>query len=194
MRKSFNTVPAEYMGIFGFSWEEKVASFIKMRLKGTEVGKKLSSFWQAGGMNVTLIKNLHNEYMALMAKGVAPSGFSVQPDDKGNGGTYSASTVSLAGKIAASTNADNSVVLEFLRALYVLSRDGKIPMAKWNPAGYKESTDLRKSFSTEKTVLDTITKTASTVADKSKIILAVAAIGAAAYFLSQAKAFAPARR
>lgn len=180
---------AEYMGLFGFTWEEKVAAFIKKQLKGTAAAKKLSSFFQAGGLNVELVKNMFNEYAALMVRKLPPASFSVQPDANGNGGTYSQSTIDLAAIIGTKTNIDTPVILAFLRALFVLARDGKIPFAKWNPEGWKESTSLRKSYSSEKTFLDTAGRVAEKTANTSKIVLLVIGIGAAAYLLSQLKTF-----
>lgn len=174
----------EYMGIFGFSWEEKVGSFMKKALQGTAAAKKMSSFFQAGGVNVSLVKNLANEYLALMARGYRPANFTAPPDSNGSGGTFDSSTISLAGMLSNKTNVDAAVSLAFLRALFVLSRDGKIPFAKWNPQGYKESTTLRKTFSTEKGILEKV----SPVANYGKIALIVAGIGTAAYFLSQLNA------
>ncbi len=180
---------AEYMGLFGFTWEEKVAAFAKKQLKGTAAAKKLSDFFQAGGVNVSLIKNLYNEYAAFMAKNYQPVSFAVQPDAAGNGGTFSPGTIELSALIGNKTNVETPIVLSFFKALYVLSRDGKIPFAKWNPAGWKESTNLRKSFPTEQGFLDTATKAATKAVDTSKIFLIVAGIGAAAYLLSQLKTF-----
>ena len=173
----------EYMGLFGLSWEEKVAAFVQKRLKGTKAAKKLSDFFQAGGKNVALIKNLYREYAALMASGYKPAEFSVSPDDKGGGGQYAADTITLAGLLADRTNIETVIVLEFLRALFVLARDGKIPFAKWNPQGFKQSTKLQKSFSTEKGFLDITSKTGT----YAKIALALGAVGVGAYLLSQIK-------
>ncbi len=173
----------EQMGLFGLSFEEKVAEFIRKRLKGTASAKKLSDFFQAGGKNVSLVKNLYREYAALMASGYSPSSFTVSPDGKGNGGQYASDTVTLAGKINGKTNIDMVIVLEFLRALFVMARDGKIPFAKWNPRGYQQSTKLQKTFSTEKGLLDITSKTGA----YAKIALILGAVGVGAYLLSQLK-------
>ncbi len=186
MTVNFNN--QEYMGLFGLTFEEKVASFVRKQLKGTAAAKKLSSFFQAGGLNVTLIKNLYNEYAALMAKNHKPADFTVSPDAAGNGGAFSESSIQLAAIIGDKTNVDNAIVLSFLKALYVLSRDGKIPFSKWNPAGYKESTELRKSFATEQDIFQAVGKAAGKAAGTSKILLIVAGIGVTAYLLSQIKA------
>jgi len=173
----------ELMGLFGLSWEERIASFMNKQLKGTELAKKLKTFWQAGGMNVSIVKNLHREYAALMATGWKPANFSALPDAKGNGGTFDPATVQLAGSLQAKTNIDTPIVLEFLRALFVLARDGNIPFPKWNPQGFKQSTTLQKTFSTERGFLEA----AATTGNYMKIILALAAVGVSAYLLSQIK-------
>ena len=181
-----NNSAVPYMGIFGLSWEEKVASFVKKRLSGTSLSKKLSDFFQSGGLNVSLIKNLYNEYAAFMAVGNPPSDFDVLPNQSGDGGEFKQTSLSLASKIESKTNVDFSIILEFLRALFVLSRDGKIPFEKWNPQGYKESTQLRKTFDTEKSILDTIVKP---VSDKASGLILIVGVGVTAYLLSQLKFF-----
>lgn len=173
----------EHMGIFGFSWQEKVAKFMKTQLKGTAAAKKVSDFFQAGGLNVSLVNNMYNEYAALMATGFAPVDFTVQPDSEGNGGTMTQNSFTVAARISDKTNVDASIVLPFLRALFVLSRDGKIPFAKWNPAGFKQSTALRKTFSTEKGILEV----AQSAGKTANVLMWIAGIGVGAYFLSQLK-------
>lgn len=175
----------ELMGLFGLSWPEKVASFIGKQLKGTAEAKKLKSFWGAGGKNVTLVKNLHNEYMALLAQGFNAANFTYPPNSAGAGGTFDQNTVSLASRISQKTNVSTVIILEFLRALFVLARDGKIPMAKWNPKGYAQSTELRKTFQTEKGFLEAAQTTGKYV----KIGMALAALGVGAYILTQLKGF-----
>lgn len=175
----------ETMGLFGLSWTEKVASFMSKQLKGTAAGKKMNQFWQAGGKNVTLVKNLHNEYMAYLSSGYKPAGFTYVPDSKGNGGTFDQSTIQLAGLIQQKTNVDTPIILEFLRGLFVLARDGKIPFAKWNPQGYAESTAKRKTFESEKGILEAA-KSGTNVA---KMIMILAGLGVSAYILTQLKGF-----
>ncbi|MDD5688611.1 MAG: hypothetical protein PHE88_12355 [Elusimicrobia bacterium] len=185
----FGNDSPETMGIFGLTWEEKVAAFTKKQLKGTAAAKKLSAFFQPGGYNITLIKNLYNEYAALMSKGYQPVSFSVSPDASGNGGTLSKQSLSLAAQIADRTNVDVSIVIKFFHALFVLSRDGKIPFAKWNPAGWKESTEARKTFTTERGVFEKVQSAAVKAGGTSKMVLIVAGMGVAAYLLSQLKTF-----
>lgn len=168
----------ERLGVFGFSWQEKVAKFVATRLKGTKLQDKLKSFWSAGGLNVTLINNLYREYAALMAKNYAPVGFISLPGSDGSGGQFDASTIQLAGLISNVTNVDGAIILEFFRALFVLARDGKIPFAKWNPQGYKVSTSLQKTFSTEKSVSETLSTNL-------KLISLLAVLGVGVYTYNQ---------
>lgn len=175
----------EMLGLFGLTWKERIASFMGKQLKGTKLKKLTKSFWGAGGMNMKMISNLHNEYMAFMAQGKAPSSFTLKPDSTGAGGTFSPSTIKLAELINDKTNTNSTVILEFLRALYVLSKNGRIPFNKWNPKGYVQSTKLRKTFKSEQNVIDAV-KSGTNYA---KILLAVAAVGAGAYLLKQAKGF-----
>jgi hypothetical protein len=173
----------EVMGLFGFSVEEKIADFMQKKLKGTAAAKKLNDFWGGGGKNTTLAKNLLREYLALMASGFKPSNFTASPDASGNGGEYSPETTALAYNLAGKLNVDYAIVLEFLRALYVLARDGKIPFAKWNPSGYAESTKLQKSFLSE-TVFGTFGQNTMNYA---KVGIGIAVVAASAYLLSQLK-------
>jgi hypothetical protein len=184
MKKKFTNDTLELMGLFGVSWEEKIASFMIKKLKGSQLAKKLKTFWQAGGMNVSIVKNLHREYTALQASGWKPANFFEQPDSAGNGGIYDTQTLQLADRLQAKTNIELPVILEFLRAVFVLSRDGKIPFEKWNPQGFKMSTILQKTFKTERSgILDA----AKTGGNYMKIVLTIAAVGVSAYLLSQIK-------
>lgn len=166
----------EYMGILGFSFEEKVASFIKKQMKGWALEKKI---------NTTIVKNMHNEYMALMVRGFAPVAFTTPPDQSGTGGDFALSSIDLADELINTTGVDGSIVMYFLKALYVLSRDGKIPISKVDPKGFQASTALRKSLPSEKGVVDAL----KTVAGPSKALLVIAGMGVAAYLLSQIKPF-----
>lgn len=171
---------SETMGIFGFSVEEKIGKFMLRRLKGTLQEKKLKDFWQASGLNVTLVKNLLRTYISFMASNQSPSMFTVQPDSNGDGGTFTSSTIKLASRIVSVTNIESPIVIEFLRAVYVLARDGKIPFSKWNPKGYKAATELQKTFKSEQTIGDVAKSTMN------KFVL-VAIVGVAIYGASKLK-------
>lgn len=170
-----------FLGAFGVTFEEKIVDFIKNRtMAGTTIAKKINS---------KMVSNVVGEYIALMAKGFTPATFSKEPMADGRGGAFSDSTLILADTLSKKTNIDKPTVFEVLRGLYVLSKEGKIPFQKYNPKGYNESEKVRKSaFETEKNVFDKSVE----VAGKSKMIIAVVGIAAAAYLLSQLRAFAPA--
>lgn len=183
MKVDLSSRSVEQMGLFGLTWPERVASFMKKRLKGTAIGKKLKSFWGGGGMNTRLINNIHREYMAYMATGRPPANFSVQPSSSGSGGEFDINTNFLVQLLTAKLNINPAIVIEFLRALFVLARDGKIPYAKWNPKGYKVSTALRRTFKSEKGIMDKVQKTGSYL----KIGMVLASLGLGAYVLQQVK-------
>jgi hypothetical protein len=169
----------EIMGIFGMSWQEKIVAFMKKQLKGqTELLKKLSTWW---GENTTLIDNLYREYTALIATGGNPVSFSELPGIDGSGGTFSVETELTATNIAAKTAIDRKIVESFLRALFVLARDGKIDYKKLDPVGYIETKTATKSVTAEKTgILEQVSSSAKT-------ILWVAGLGTALYLLNTLK-------
>ena len=168
----------ELMGLFGLSWQEKIISFMKSQLKtNKELLKKLSSWW---GENTRLVDNLHREYTALLATGSNPVSFVSLPDTSGSGGELSAESTPLATKIAAKTSVDKEIIESFLRALFVLSRDGKIDFKKIDPKGYIESKEAQKKVTTEPGILDTI-KSGS-----NKIFL-LAGLGLSLYLLNSLK-------
>lgn len=182
-----NVASPELMGLFGLTWAEKVASFMDARLSGS-AKKKMHDITQSGGMNIKLVDNLYNEYIALLARGNQPAQFVIAPDSKGNGGDFTSNSLMLADAIGGKTNVESSIVLNFLRAMFVLARDGKIPFERWNPAGYQQTTELRKTFATERKpsgIAQVITGATNT----SKVIAVIAGLGVAGYLLSQLKQF-----
>jgi len=182
MKISLIKTDPELMGIFGFSWPEKVAAFMVKRLKGTVYENKMKTFWGAGGKNTELVENLERQYLLLMATGHNPASFSMPPDINGNGGTLSADSQLLAQLINSGTNVDIPIINEFLRGLFVLSRDGKIPFEKWNPQGYKESKKTTSEvFPSEQGILDKLKPAGNTM----NSVLLIAGIGVGAYLLSQ---------
>ena len=176
------TVSPELLGLFGLSWSEKVASQMSKYLKGTAAAKKLKSFWSPGGVNTTLVENLQREYAAEMAYNREPASFVIPPDSSGNGGEFTENTVSLAAIISGKTNIDVAIILEFFRSLFVLARDGKIPFAKYDPNGVKQSSAAAKVFESERSILDV-------AGSGLKTLLIIAGLGVGAYALSQINAF-----
>lgn len=175
----------ELMGIFGWSWQEKVATMMLSILKGTQLESKMKSFWGGSGKNTELVNNLELSYTALMASGNNPASFALSPDSSGKNGVFSADSTLLAQQINKTTSVEIPIINSFLTSIFVLARDGKIPYEKWNPKGYAESKALTKdTFDSEKSIFDKITKPAG---DTMKTVLVIAGVGAVAYLLNQVK-------
>lgn len=186
MKISLTQNNPELMGLFGFSWPEKVAAFMVKRLKGTPYEKKLKTFWGASGKNTELVENLETQYLLLMATGHNPATFSLPPDIDGNGGALSADSQLLAQLINSGTNVDIPIINEFLRAIFVLSRDGKIPYEKWNPQGYQIARQKTSTaFESEQGILDKLKPAGNTL----NTVLLIAGVGVGAYLLNQLKGF-----
>ncbi len=167
-------IESELLGIFGLSWQEKVANLTYQKTAKTdkELSRKLKDFWQSGGLNVTLINNLYMQYAALMASGYMPSSFKNGEPDK--------NTKVLIDKINAKLNIDKLIIKNFLDSIFQLSSEGKIPLQKWNPKGYKETQDLVKTFPSETSIFDKVKKSTNTVSS----ILIVAGIATTLYYLN----------
>lgn len=181
--KFSSTQYPEQMGVFGFSWPEKVGKLMIQNLKGSQYQKVMKDFWQPMQRNVRLIKNVHSQYMALLASGYKPVNFDIVPDVKGKGGTFNQQSLDLAKIISRKTNVALPIVHEFFRAIFVLARDGKIPVEKWNPVGHAKTTALKQKFATERGFFYTAKKTA----DYAKILMLLGGLAAGGYFLSQMK-------
>lgn len=175
----------ELMGIFGFSWQEKVAGKMIDILKGTVYESSLKSFWSPGGKNTEIVNNLERIYLSLLAQGRNPISFSTAPDIAGNGGQFTPDTSALAIKVSAETQIDIAIVNAFFRSIYMLARAGTIPVEKWNPKGYAEAEKLKNTFESERGILDKFTPAANT----GKMLLIIAGVAAGAFALSQLKGF-----
>lgn len=164
----------ELMGLFGLTWQEKVTNLTYKKVNAIDktIAKKLKDFFQAGSLNVRMLENMHREYIALMAKGNKPSNII--------DGKADSNTLQLIPKIKEKINIDDLIILKFLESLFELSAAGKIPYAKWNPKGFKESTALQKTFPSEVTILDNVQKGAKV----GTVLLIVAGIGISLYYLN----------
>jgi hypothetical protein len=167
----------ELMGMFGLTWEEKVAALVYSKLQTIDkkLAKKMKDFFQAGGFNIRLIQNMQREYAALMAQGYKPANYVNGVPDK--------LTPTLITIIKNKVNTEDQIVSAFLSSLQELAANGIIPFAKWNPKGYEESTNLQKSFESEKTILDKAQTVAKTTAMASSTILLVAGLGFLSYLI-----------
>jgi len=167
-------IESEFMGIFGLSWQEKVANLTYQKTVKTnkELSKKLKDFWQSGGLNVTIVNNLYREYAALLASGYMPSSF--------ENGIPDQNTKALIDKINSRVTIDKLIIKNFLESIFELSSEGKIPFQKWNPKGYKETQDLVKTFPSEASIFDKVKKGTNTVST----ILIIAGIATTLYYLN----------
>lgn len=173
-----------YMGLFGFTWQEKVAQYMYNAMRGLPAAEKLKSFWQASGLNVRLVDNLHREYMALLNIGRAPANLQKLPDDKGRFAVLSNATAAMVQPLADSTGAEKIIVQYFLIALYVLARSGKIGYEKLDPKGYAETEAVRKKLEPQKDVVNRLM-------DFSTMAVLVGGIAASAYLIKQLRSFTP---
>lgn len=171
----------EMMGWFGLTWQEKVAKAIytDTYLKDKNIAKKMKDFLQPGGLNIRLVENMYREYSALMAQRYKPASF--------KDGIPDTNTSNLIQIIKNKINADEILVLNFLKALQELSAAGTIPFAKWNPSGYAESTSLQKSFETEKSIFDKAQGAAVKASKVSTVLLIVAGLGLTSYILYEGR-------
>lgn len=162
---------SEVLGVFGFSWWEKVLTEMRRALKGTGGYKYVSQFWK----NKILMLNLDREYLSLIRQGYNKA-------EKIGGSTlhplWGSQTNTMALKITKKLNVPLSVVHAYLMAIYNLSALGKIPIKKYDPVGYTKSEELKKSLPSEKGILEKIGQT-------TKSFLPIAIIGglAAGYLL-----------
>ncbi|MFA5235099.1 MAG: hypothetical protein WC390_11930 [Sulfurimonas sp.] len=172
-------VAPEYMGLFGLSFEEKLASATYKKLQAIDktIAKKLKDFFQAGGLNIRLIQNMYREYTALMAQNYKPANFTNNAPDN--------ATLNLIAIIKGKLNIDDSIISNFLLSLQELAAEGIIPYAKWNPKGFKESTALQKTFSTEQSIIDKTISTTKEVSGKLSLILIVAGLGVSFYYINK---------
>lgn len=171
----------ESMGWFGLTWQEKVAKFTydETMLTNKGIAKKLKDFLQPGGFNTRLIENIHREYSALMAKNYKPALF--------KNGVPNKNTLDIVQIIKDKINADEIIVLNFLRSLQNLAAAGTIPFAKWNPSGYAESTALQKTFDSEKTIFDKAQGVAVKASKASTVLLILAGLGLVSYVVYETK-------
>lgn len=160
----------ELMGIFGLSWQEKIINFMKKRMKGNELSKILSSWWSE---NTRLVDNLHAQYLIELAAGSALPSYTVQPNSSGNNGSPSSETDILSQNISRTTGIDKQLTDEFLLALYVLTRDGKIDYKKYNPSIKRELISAKEAFRPEN-ILDKLQSSG-------KIIMLIGGIAVSAY-------------
>lgn len=171
------------IGYFGVSSWEKILDYMRKATQGTDLYKYVSDFWK----NETLIKSLSREYIALQAKGYTPAELKGGKDTPGTIKKWTQETEEMVLIISKKLNIPAQLVRFYFAAIYDLSKIGKIPYYVYNPKGYKESEALKKTFETEKGILDKATDITSATS-KILIPLAVlASIGTGFFIYSKLK-------
>ena len=126
----FKGCDPEYMGVFGFTWQEKVGKKMLSLLDGTGYESSIKSFWGGSGLNTGMINDLHDSYVSLLTAGNRPAEYT--------GSIPSIQTTSLSRTIQGSTAIAEPIVDAFLFSLYNLASIGKISYSIYDPVGYKK--------------------------------------------------------
>lgn len=129
----------------GLDWREKIFEFMKKRTKGMDIAKYV---------RYSTIDNLDREYLSLLKTGYTPiefKGLSVPDVDRA---IFTASSYNLLYKMINNLKLPLRIVDLYLRAIWYGAHLGAIPYEKWNPEGYIEKEDIKKSWESEKNWLD----------------------------------------
>jgi len=135
MNSYIETFPkVEFLGLFGFSWKEKVGKEMLTTLKGTIYEDTIKDFWGGGSwINTSLIANLHKVYESILKTGKESPTFDGHvPDDN---------ATEISHLIEDKTRVPYQVVIEFLRSLFYLASTGVIEYKIYDPVGYREVKD-----------------------------------------------------
>jgi hypothetical protein len=118
---------AEYMGWFGFSWQEKVAAAM-YKILGSDYKSALKKPWQPGGYNIDLVDSIYNGYVL--------SGFKDATD----------------AEISAITEVEVKIIQAFRLALSDLAIKGDIPYKYYDPETVRKSTVVKSDVLTPEPV------------------------------------------
>lgn len=58
---------SEYLGVFGLSWQEKIAARM-YKILGSDYASIMKDFYQSGGYNINLVNTLYNAYILYGSK------------------------------------------------------------------------------------------------------------------------------
>lgn len=164
-----------YMGVFGITWQEKIASAM-YKILPSDLKKTIRSFWGGSGFNTRIIDNLYLSYLSIMREGVKP------PEYTDNQGGNSA--VLITPRIAQSTNVNTQIVDSFLKSLYNLSKNGTIEFSKYDPVKVEREKKIQSTFTTEKNIFS---KTLEAVDKGTNKIIILSIIGLTGYILFTSK-------
>ena len=130
----------ELLGLFGFSWKEKVGKEMLTVLNETMYEDTIKDFWGGGsGINTKLIGTLHRVYESYLLKGKTPPTFKGHEPDK--------NATEMAYIIEEKTKVPFTVTIEFLRSLYTLASTGVMEYKIYDPVGYQEVKEATTDFS-----------------------------------------------
>lgn len=163
------------MGVFGITWQEKIASAM-YKILPDNLKKSIRSFWGGSGFNTRIIDNLYLSYLSMMREGIKP------PEYIDNQGDNSA--VLITPRIAQSTNINTQVVDSFLKSMYSLSKNGTIEFSKYDPVKIEREKKIQQSFDTEKNIFD---KTFEAVGKGTNKLIILGIIGLTGYIFFTSK-------
>lgn len=146
---------AEYeLGVFGLSWQEKIAGEMNKNLKGSSEHKYITK--TGPGHNVTIVKNMGNEYASLQATGYGPA--------LASNGILTPETMEMSQIISSRLGLPLKVGTSFLSAMILLGGLGKVPYKIWKPKQYSLTIKQKKSLAVNKGFFSKTLKTTANVA------------------------------
>lgn len=142
------------LGVFGMSWQEKIAGQMNKSLNGTPEHKFISK--TGPGHNVTIVKNMGNEYASLQATGYGPA--------MASNGILTPETMEMSQIISSRLGLPLKVGTSFLSAMIMLGGLGKVPYKVWKPKQYAVTKKQKKSLIANKGFFTNTLKTTANVA------------------------------
>lgn len=172
------TKPGIRLGIFGFTWQEKVGKNMLSILKDTVYEDSIKKFWGGSGINTSMVNDLHDSYVALLSTGKAPA--------KYIGSVPVGDTEILSETISDSTNVAKTIVDAFLYSLYNLSSIGTISYSIYDPIGYKEVAETVEESEPSSGIESVVKDTGDII---SKIIIVAGLAAGTILFVNVSKLF-----
>ena len=158
------------MGVFGFSFIEKINSAMAKSMVGLPERKIIwKAFSSQGNKNV---ESMYREYAALQASGYQPANIA--------GANLDSSTNNIARVIAKRLGFPLVIPVHFLFNLVKLGQTGKIPYKKWKPVQFALSKKQQKGLAANKNIFTSALKTTANIS-KFAMLGALALGGAYVY-------------
>jgi len=124
----------EVMGLW--TWQDKIADLLKKRLSA------VNASWGSYGTG-TAVNNMHRGYIAALGAGV--------PLPRASGDIPAMSSY-----IVSAVNVPDRVATQFVTLMVSLGTTGQIPYNAYDPVGYKQQEQAKKSVTGEKGFLENI--------------------------------------